>query len=169
MLRVGAHREHCLQIRVPVDDTHTRQFWYSCYLPAPGAPPIEQDEIPVYDVPFLDAEGRFVLDFVDGGDIMTWVTQGPIADRTRELLSDTDKGIVLFRRLLLDQLGRVEAGHDPLGVRRPPDGDAVIELPQEREKYGEGETFLTDVLDVTHVRYSPLRERIREVLTAGRR
>ena len=168
-LRVGAHREHCLQIRVPVDDTHTRQFWYSCYQPATGAAPIEQDEVPVYDVPFLDAEGRFIVDFVDGGDIMAWISQGPIADRTRELLSDTDKGIVLFRRLLLDQLARVAAGQDPLGVRRPPGGDAIIELPQEREKYGEEEVFLTDALDATHVRYSPLRDCIRNVLAAGQR
>ena len=35
-LRVGAHRQHRLQIRVPVDDTHTRHYWYACYEPAPG-------------------------------------------------------------------------------------------------------------------------------------
>ncbi|MEA2686591.1 MAG: 5,5-dehydrodivanillate O-demethylase oxygenase subunit, partial [Actinomycetota bacterium] len=167
MVRVGSHRQHRFQIRVPVDDTHTLHLWYSCYRPAPGAPPIEQDEVPVYDVPFRDDAGRFLVDFVDGGDIMTWVTQGPIADRTRELLSDTDKGIVLFRRLLLDQLALVEAGHDPMGVVRPPDGDAVIELAQEDEKYGDGAAFLAEALDATHVRYSPLRDRIVDVLSAA--
>ena len=45
---------------------------------APGAAPVEQHDIPVYDVPFRD-DGGYIVDFVDGGDIMTWVTQG--ADR----------------------------------------------------------------------------------------
>lgn len=165
MVRVGAHRQHRFQIRVPMDDTHTLHLWYSCYLPAPGAPPVEQDEVPVYDVPFRDEHG-FLLDFVDGGDIMTWVAQGPIADRTRELLTATDQGVVLLRRLLLEQVERVRRGQDPLGVRRPTDGQPgdVIELPQEHDKYGDGAAFLADAIDATHARYSPLRDRIIEML-----
>jgi hypothetical protein len=37
-------------------------------------------------------------------------SQGPIQDRTRENLGSTDKGIVLYRRLLLDAIGKNEAG-----------------------------------------------------------
>jgi len=37
-------------------------------------------------------------------------SQGPIADRTQENLGTTDKGIVLYRRLLLDAIGKNEAG-----------------------------------------------------------
>jgi 5,5'-dehydrodivanillate O-demethylase len=166
MVRVGADRQHRLQIRVPVDDTHTLHFWYSCYLPAPGAPPIEQHEVPDYDVPYRDERG-FIVDFVDGGDIMTWVTQGAIADRTRELLTDTDRGIVLLRRLLFEQIEEVRGGNDPLGVLRPPRGEAMIELPQEREKYGDGAAFLAETIDASHVRYSPLRAQIIELLAAG--
>jgi 5,5'-dehydrodivanillate O-demethylase len=165
MVRVGSHRQHRFQIRVPIDDTHTLHLWYSCYLPPPGAEPVEQDDVPVYPVPFRDEHG-FLTDFVDGGDIMTWVTQGAIADRTKELLSDTDRGIVLFRRMLLEQIDRVRSGHDPLGVLRAPSGDDdVIELPQEREKYGDGREFLADTIDASHVRYSPLRDRIVELLS----
>jgi 5,5'-dehydrodivanillate O-demethylase len=167
MVRVGAHRQHRFQIRVPVDDTTTLHFWYSCYRPAPCAPRVEQDIVPVYDVPFRDENGRFILDFVDGGDIMTWVSQGPIADRTRELLVDTDRGVVLYRRLLFEQLERVRAGHDPLGVIRSAEENDVIELPQERDKYGEGETFLDESMAMSHVRHSPIRDRIVEFL-AGR-
>jgi 5,5'-dehydrodivanillate O-demethylase len=162
MVRVGAHRQHRFQIRVPVDDTHTLHWWYSCYFPAPGAAAVEQGQIPVYDVPFRDADGRYLVDFVDGGDIMTWVTQGPIADRTRELLVDTDRGIVLYRSMLLREAERVAQGLDPLGVAR--DGDDVIELAQEGDKYGDGAGFLAEALDATHVRYSPLRDRIVELL-----
>jgi len=157
MVRVGAHRQHRFQIRVPVDDTHTLHWWYSAYFPARGAPAVVQDEIPVYEVPFLDEQGEFVVDFVDGGDIMAWVTQGPVADRTRELLVDTDRGIVLYRRMLLEQAEAVARGDDPLGVVHHHD---TIELPQERDKYGDGASFLVDSISANHVRHSPLREQI---------
>ena len=162
MVRVGADRQHRFQIRVPVDDTHTLHWWYSVYLPAAGAPPVEQDEIPVYEVPFLDDRGEFVVDFVDGGDIMTWVTQGPIADRTRELLVDTDRGIALYRRMLLEQADAVTRGDDPLGVVHT---DQTIALAQEREKYGDAATFLADAIPASHVRHSPLREQIVALLS----
>ncbi|MEO6026822.1 MAG: Rieske 2Fe-2S domain-containing protein, partial [Candidatus Binatia bacterium] len=110
MVRVGANRQHRFQIRVPVDDTQTLHFWYSCYLPPAGAPAPDQDAIPVYEVPFQDEHGAPLVDFVDGGDIMAWVSQGAIADRTREMLVDTDRGIVLLRRILFEQIARVQAG-----------------------------------------------------------
>ena len=43
-------------------------------------------------------------------------SQGRIADRTRENLGTTDKGIVLYRRLLLDAIRKNEAGEKPLMV-----------------------------------------------------
>jgi len=164
MLRVGAGRQHRLQIRVPVDDEHTLHLWYSCYLPADGAKAPVQREIPIYEVPFRDAKGEPLLDFVDGGDIMAWLSQGPIADRTREALVDTDRGVALLRRLYLEQIERVRAGCDPLGVVREAPPDAVVELPQEREKYGRGPEFLAESLALSHVRYSPIRARIHEIL-----
>jgi 5,5'-dehydrodivanillate O-demethylase oxygenase subunit len=164
MVRVGARGQHRLQIRVPVDDTHTMHLWYSCYLPPNGTPPPAQAEIPVYEVPFRDERGEFLLDFVDGGDIMTWVTQGPIADRTREMLVDSDRGIALLRRLYLEQIERVRAGEDPLGIVRSPEDNAIIELPQERDKYGTGDSFLAESVAMSHVRYSPIRDQVLELL-----
>jgi 5,5'-dehydrodivanillate O-demethylase len=161
MVRVGAHGQHRLQIRVPVDDTRTDHYWYACYRPPPGVDAGTQDDVPVYDVPFQDVRGDFAVDFVDGGDVMTWVTQGPIADRTREHLLASDEGVVLFRRMLLEQLERVRRGEDPIGIVRDPAENACIELPQERQKYGDGAAFLREALDLSHVRYSPLRDRLR--------
>lgn len=163
MVRVGAHRQHRLQIRVPVDDTHTQHFWYCCWVPSAG--PVSQDAVPVYDVPFQDERGELIVDFVDGGDIMAWVTQGPIADRTGELLVETDRGIALYRRMLLEQLAVVAAGGDPLGVVRDPAANERIELPQERDKYGRGGAFLREAIAMSHVRHSPIRDRIVEVLS----
>jgi 5,5'-dehydrodivanillate O-demethylase len=163
MLRVGAHLQHRFQIRVPMDDTHTLHFWYSCYRPAVGAAP-PQTAIPVYEVPWRDARGEFIVDFIDGQDIMAWVTQGPIADRTRERLLATDRGITLYRRLLQEQLDAVRAGRDPMGVIRDPEENRVLELPQERDKYRSGAAFLAESLELGHARYSPIKDRIRALL-----
>lgn len=160
MVRVGAQRQHRFQIRVPMDDTHTLHLWYSCYRPRDGEPAPQQDAIPVYEVPFRDPHGGPLLDFVDGGDIMAWTSQGPIADRTRELLVDTDRGVALLRRLLFEQMERVRAGDDPLGIVRDPATNAIIELPQEHAKYGDDDRFLAESLAMSHVRYSPIRREI---------
>lgn len=164
VLRVGTGRQHRFQIRVPVDDTHTLHFWYSCYQLPNDHPAAKQTTIPSYEVPFQDEEGNFLVHFVDGQDIMAWVTQGAIADRTREYLVEADKGIILYRQLLSEQIDRVERNERPLGWI---DGDAkvqLIELPQEREKFGAGDAFLAESLAMSHVAYSPLREQILELL-----
>ena len=168
MLRVGAEVQHRFQIRVPVDDTHTLHFWYSCYRPAAGAAPVEpQERVPVYDVPWRDAAGNFIVDFIDGQDIMAWVTQGPIADRSREHLVSADRGIALYRRMLFEQIERVRSGGDPIGVIRDPEDNRIIELPQERNKYRGGAAFLAESVQLGHARYSPTKDRIRALLLAS--
>ena len=169
MLQVGAGPQRRFQIRVPEDDTTTRHWWYSTYAAPEGAPTPRQApaDVPVYEVPWRDEQGGFIVDFVDGGDIMTWVTQGPVADRTREHLVPSDKGIALLRRLLFDQLARVQRGQDPLGVvRDPARADEVITLPQERDKYRDGAGFLAESVALSHVRHSPLRAEIEALLQA---
>jgi 5,5'-dehydrodivanillate O-demethylase len=168
MLRVGADAQHRLQIRVPVDDTHTLHFWYSCYRPAHGVTPPPQAEIPTYEVPWRDERGDFLVDFVDGQDIMAWVTQGPIADRTKEILGASDRGVILLRQLLLEQIEQVRRGADPLGVIRDPKKNTIIELPQERNKYNRGASFLAESLEMGHARYSPLKDLIPTLLEPRR-
>jgi 5,5'-dehydrodivanillate O-demethylase oxygenase subunit len=165
-LRVGSDPQHRFQIRVPVDDTHTQHYWYSCYRPAEAIRLEPQAAIPVYDVPWRDERGDFIVDYVDGQDIMTWVTQGAIADRTREHLAASDRGVVLLRKLLLEQLERVEQGLDPMGVVRDPEENRIIVLPQERNKYRDGAGFLAEALELSHVRYSPLRQEIQRLFEA---
>ncbi|HWM44249.1 MAG TPA: Rieske 2Fe-2S domain-containing protein [Burkholderiales bacterium] len=55
-------------------------------------------------------------------------SQGRIADRTRENLGSTDKGIVLYRRLLLDAIRKNEAGElaiDTANASGPPAIDGI--------------------------------------------
>lgn len=164
MLRVGCHPQHRLQIRVPVDDTHTLHFWYSCYQPVKEVEVPKQEIIPSYEVPWQDEKGEFILDFVDGQDIMSWVTQGAIADRTKEKLTPGDRGIVLYRRLLLEQMEKVQRGEEPMGVIRNPQENEIIELPQERNKFGRGRSFLAESMEMSHVRYSPLKNLLSKLL-----
>jgi 5,5'-dehydrodivanillate O-demethylase len=164
MLRVGSGNQHRMQIRVPIDDTHTWHLWYSCYRPASAAREVSQSEIPLYEVPWRNADGTHVVDTIDGQDIMACVTQGPIVDRTREILGSSDDGIALLRRLLLQQLGVIRRGEDPLGVIRDADENQIVELPQEANKYGSGTRFLAESLAMGHARYSPLWREILELL-----
>ena len=121
-------------------------------------------------MPFRDERGEFLLDFVDGGDIMTWVSQGAIADRTREMLVDTDRGIVLLRRAAVRaDRARARPARIRWGSCARPRRTIVIELPQEREKYGDGDAFLAESIAMSHVRYSPLRGRSLALLGLRRR
>jgi len=130
ILAVGDHARPTLQIRVPVDDTHTLHYWYRTETRAPGAPP--QTSIPISDVPYIHTNGRLVVETINGQDMMAWVTQGEISDRTTERLGTSDKGVILFRNLLLEQIDKVERGEDPMGViRDPPRNEPYVSLARE--------------------------------------
>jgi 5,5'-dehydrodivanillate O-demethylase len=151
-------RMHAFQIRVPVDDENTLHLWYNAYVPLNGArvPQRLLDDVPVYDVPFRDEHGEYLIDLIDAQDIMAWVTQGTIADRTRETLGSSDRGLTMFRRMLRRELAKVERGEDPIGVVRD-DGPVVIPLPVERAKAHYADGFAS-LVRRTRVRYSPIAD-----------
>jgi len=67
---------------------------------------------------------------------MAWETQGPITDRTQEHLGVGDRGIVLLRKLLKEQIEIVRNGGDPMGVIRDPAKNGVIEFDVVNEMIG---------------------------------
>ena len=156
LLRLGGGGSYGFHIRVPVDDEHTDVLWYTAY--RPGGKPVEPEPVTCYEVPWQTADGDFLLNNVEGQDIMAWVTQGPIADRTREHLGTVDRGVIMLRQLFFRQLDRMLAGEDPVNVFRGP--AEVIDLPQEVEKFGQGASYLHDVLIATQARFSPRRDEI---------
>ena len=120
------------QFHVPVDDTGT--YWYSIFTsfgdrvdkdtmraqrlktyPAPDYKPIHGRA----DGWGYDAEEQRTKTFTGMGldinihDQFACESQGPIQDRARENLGSSDKGIVLYRRLLVDAIRRNEAGETP--------------------------------------------------------
>jgi 5,5'-dehydrodivanillate O-demethylase len=67
-------------------------------------------------------------------DFVTWVGQGRIADRTREHLAHSDRGIVLMRRRFLSDMDAIEAGKDPKAIVRDPAVNECIALPVAERK-----------------------------------
>jgi 5,5'-dehydrodivanillate O-demethylase len=132
-LRVGQGRSFSFQIRVPMDDTHTHHFVYRVRVPNPGEVLPEQGPIRVDFENVYKPNGRIRADWVLGQDQSAWIIQGPITDRTDEHLGATDVGIILYRKLINEQLKIIEDGGDPINVHRTDKGP--IFLQQEHSFY----------------------------------
>ncbi len=125
------------QIRVPVDDTHTLNFRYQGLLPKDGRLPSRN--VPAARRAPFDEHGhlRCSSENVPEQDMIAWVGQGAIADRTREHLMSSDQGVALYRKLLFENMERVKRGEDPMGlVRDPVKNEPMIQVvpPHERPK-----------------------------------
>ena len=161
MLAVGngdeKSRYYSFQMRVPVDDTHTMHLWFNAYVPPKDVevPKHLLDKVHTYEVPFMDDKGEFIVDNVDGQDMMAWISQGAIADRSLENLGATDKGIVMYRRMLKREMQKVQAGIDPMGIVRDSARNERIDLPNEKKKHHNSDGF-TSFMMRTHAKYSPI-------------
>jgi 5,5'-dehydrodivanillate O-demethylase len=153
--------EYRFQIRVPEDDTHTRHYWFHAFVMPPGvvAPPHLLGKVWEFETPIYDDQGEFLVDSIHGQDIMAWVTQGPIADRSREALGSTDRGITMYRKMLLRELKRMEDGHDPKNVLRDPAKNVRIDLPLEGVKAHRADGF-ENMIRRHQIRYSPIAEEV---------
>ena len=115
--------------RVPIDDEHTLSVgWFIDELP--GDKPFEQDVIPCWHAPVRDERtGRWIDSHVMNQDFIAWVGQGVIADRTKEHLGESDRGVILLRKRLLEDIEAMAAGHDPKGTIRDPGANHSVHLP----------------------------------------
>jgi 5,5'-dehydrodivanillate O-demethylase len=129
----GGHR-HNLQYRVPIDDNNTQVFMVN-FVPEAGVHSPADAAAPFSFVPMRNESGDYRLDMVLAQDVMAWETQGPVLDRTRERLGSADKGVVMYRRLVKEQIEAVAQGKVPLGVR-PADRESIIELDVINERIG---------------------------------
>jgi 5,5'-dehydrodivanillate O-demethylase len=121
------------QIRVPMDDTHTK-IYFVRFFPSEDGSVVENDEPPVEHIkPYknppdaLHPYTKFRMDSVQPQDHMAWETQGPVADRTRERLTSSDRGIVMLREVMMREMKRVQQGLDPMGVIRDSDQNPMID------------------------------------------
>jgi 5,5'-dehydrodivanillate O-demethylase len=121
------------QIRVPIDDEHTKIFFVRFEPTEDGSLVDEPDELPVkfqpsYKQPagVLHPYSRFDMQAdVQAQDHMAWETQGPIVDRSIERLATTDRGIVMYRDMLKREIERVQMGLDPKCTWRDADHPVI--------------------------------------------
>ena len=118
---IGFYLGEHFEWRVPVDDENTLSIAWFHDQPPKDAGPIEQKSVPVWESPIRDADGRWITSHVINQDIVAWVGQGVIADRTKEFLAASDRGIIMMRKRYFDDMKRIEEGKDPKGVIRDPE------------------------------------------------
>jgi 5,5'-dehydrodivanillate O-demethylase oxygenase subunit len=125
-----------LQYRVPVDDTHFTYFLIRAHWVEPGEK-VRQDKVPYFRIPLpFDNDGRIVWNELDAHatqDMAMWIAQGEIADRTKELLGETDKGIRLLRQIFKEQAEIVAKGGEPMNVFRTAEEARSLYLPNIEE------------------------------------
>jgi 5,5'-dehydrodivanillate O-demethylase len=128
LLFVPVRWGYAMHFRTPIDDTQTQIFHLRFRPTKDGSIPDQPEDPPAEFVGTRNQAGEFHLEDFASQDHMAWETQGPIADRAKEHLGETDRGVILFRKLLRDQIRAVENGGDPVGINRDPGKDEVIRL-----------------------------------------
>ncbi|HEY3305731.1 MAG TPA: Rieske 2Fe-2S domain-containing protein, partial [Candidatus Binatia bacterium] len=111
-------QSNATQIRVPMDDAHTKIFFVRFDPSEDGGVVEENGDLPVeYVNPYknppdaLHPFTRFDMTIdVQCQDHMAWETQGPISDRTHERLATADRGIVMLREMMKREIEKVEKG-----------------------------------------------------------
>ena len=122
-------RVNQVQIHSPIDDTHTRTFklyftdecdraradgqgavdYYK--LQSPGEGKLSAGSYP---------DARYSIAKLTSQDVMAIETQGGFAPRHNWRLGTSDRGVMLYERMLQREMERVQQGHDPVGVVRDP-------------------------------------------------
>jgi 5,5'-dehydrodivanillate O-demethylase len=115
--------------RVPIDDRNTLSVsWFYTRVPKEQEPYV-QGPIPTWHGPIKDAQGNWITSHVINQDIIAWVGQGTIADRSQEHLGASDVGITMIRKRFFDEIAAVAKGAEPKGIIRNSNVAKCVELP----------------------------------------
>lgn len=109
-----------VNIRTPVDDSHV--IWFSVvFVPAIDGrlPDIPRD----FDLGLCDILNKHRVQ-----DYKAMVSQGTVVDRSKEHLGYSDKGVIMFRDLVMKAIDDVKKGKDPIGVLRGKENDKIIDF-----------------------------------------
>lgn len=115
---------------MPIDDENTLSVaWFNNLVP--GDEPFEQTRIPYWTAPIKDREtGRWISTHIMNQDFIAWVGQGTIADRTQEHLGESDRGVILMRKRMLEEAQVVANGGEPKAIIRDPEQNRKLYLPR---------------------------------------
>jgi 5,5'-dehydrodivanillate O-demethylase len=132
ILRIPIGPVETIHWRVPIDDENTR-ILIAAFTPSrdPSVRTGENDPVPcVYFPEWRNAKGEYDLRTFPAQDQMAQESQGRRYDRSKENLGLSDRGILLFRRMLNEQITRVEKGEEPtVAVVRDPQRNRIIDFP----------------------------------------
>ena len=131
ILFVPVRLGYAMHFRTPVDDFNTRVFQFRFNPDKDGKTVARSKVPPVEYISTKNPDGEFHMENFTSQDHMAWETQGAIANRAGEHLGDGDRGIIMFRRLLWQQIAAVQRGENPVGVNLDPSKDDVIEMIQD--------------------------------------
>jgi 5,5'-dehydrodivanillate O-demethylase len=126
--------------RVPIDDENTLSVgWFYNRVPREKEPFV-QESIPYWYSPIKDPQtGRWISSHVMNQDFIAWVGQGAEADRTQEHLGESDRGVILMRRRMLQEARLVADGGEPKAVIRDAEENECVRLPiAERDRIKAG-------------------------------
>jgi 5,5'-dehydrodivanillate O-demethylase len=128
ILFVPVRSGYAMHFRKPIDDRNTQIFQFRFRPTNDGSTVAQPENPPAEFVGTRNEAGEFHMEDFTSQDHMAWETQGPMADRAKEHLGESDRGIILLRKFLRDQIRAVENGEDPAGVNTDPKKDEVIRL-----------------------------------------
>jgi 5,5'-dehydrodivanillate O-demethylase len=131
----GSGHRHNLQIRVPVDNHHTQVFRVN-FLPMESERSPADAPVPVRFVQLKTGPREYKMNMIPAQDSMAWETQGSRTDRRQEHLGIGDEGIIALRKLLREQIERVQQGLEPMGIIRDPEKNRLIDLGVINERIG---------------------------------
>ena len=117
--------QHYIEMRAPIDDTHTQRYSVN-FIPSDTITTSPDEDPPHRYFALKDPEGKFYMQHIPSQDAMAWETQGALADRSKEHLGASDRGVLVFRKLLREQIDIVRAGGEPMGIVRDPVKNEVI-------------------------------------------
>jgi 5,5'-dehydrodivanillate O-demethylase oxygenase subunit len=125
--RLGRLPSHDMFLRTPVDDDFTLVFGIKFH-------PTKDAAFKLETIGFVATEPGIYRRIEDGywniesrdQDRAAQESQGPITDRSREFLGPSDRGVVLYRKLLRQSIDAVARGEAPLGVSYDPAASALI-------------------------------------------
>jgi 5,5'-dehydrodivanillate O-demethylase len=131
----GNGHRHNLQIRVPVDDHHTQVFRVN-FVPSETERSPADAPVPFRFSQLKTGPRQYKMNMVSAQDSMAWETQGYLTDRANEHLGAGDEGIIELRKLLKEQIERVQQGLQPIGIIRDPEKNQLIDLGVVNERIG---------------------------------
>jgi 5,5'-dehydrodivanillate O-demethylase oxygenase subunit len=125
--RAGSIPSDFFHIRVPTDDVTTTTFFVESRF-KPNGPYKRECRGLQHNTPGVYKrveDGWWDLASEDQ-DRAAQESQGPIHDRTKEILGTSDRGVVMWRKVAFDSIAAVKAGKDPHGIVRETGKNDVV-------------------------------------------